>query len=32
MRPWLALHRAELAANWRRVAKGQSLRQIEPLE
>jgi hypothetical protein len=32
VRPWLALHRAELAANWRRAAKGQLLRPIEPLE
>jgi hypothetical protein len=32
VRRWLALHRAELAANWRRAAKGQPLRPIEPLE
>ena len=30
--PWLAMHRTELAANWRRAAKGQPLRPIEPLE
>lgn len=31
VREWVALHRDELAANWRRAAAGESLDRIAPL-
>jgi hypothetical protein len=32
VRPWLALHRAELDANWRRLQRRLPVKSIEPLE
>jgi hypothetical protein len=32
VRQWLGLHRAELAANWRRAKRRKRLRTIEPLD
>jgi hypothetical protein len=29
---WVALHRRELGANWARIAAGQPLERVDPLE